>query len=81
MEELKFALKFSGTVKPVKRKLKTDDGSEEALAAVEGKDEIMSLPSIRSGRSTSTHKTCHSHSSRHSSRSLAVAFAKRRSYS
>lgn len=81
IEELKFALKFSGNVKPVKRKLKPVDGSDEAFAEAEGKDEILSLPSIRSGRSTSTHKTCHSHSSRHSNRSLAVAFAKRRSYS
>ncbi|KAG6450834.1 hypothetical protein O3G_MSEX006792 [Manduca sexta] len=79
IEELKFALTFSGNVKPVKRNLK--DGSSEALAEAERKDEIRSLKSIRSGRSTDTHRTHHSHGSRHSSRSLSVAFAKRREYS
>lgn len=79
VEELKFALKFSGNIKPVKRPQKTPvDGSFEALAKAEGKDDIRSLHSIRS---TDTRRTHHSHSSRHSSRSLSVAFAKRRSYS
>ncbi|XP_028173810.1 glutamate receptor ionotropic, kainate 3-like [Ostrinia furnacalis] len=78
VEELKFALKFSGDVKPVKRPEKTD-GSQEALAEAEKKDEIKSLKSL-SRRSTSTHKSHHSHSSRHSPRDLSVAFAKRREY-
>ncbi|XP_026748816.2 glutamate receptor ionotropic, kainate 3-like [Galleria mellonella] len=81
IEELKFALKFSGDVKPVKRPTKSDEGSAEALAEVEKKDEVRSLRSIRSGRSTSTRMTCHSHSSRHSSGGLSIAFAKRRDYS
>ncbi|XP_047025434.1 glutamate receptor ionotropic, kainate 3-like [Helicoverpa zea] len=78
IEELKFALKFSGHIKPVKRPQKAIEGSFEALAKAEGKDDIRSLHSIRS---CDTHRTHHSHSSRHSSRSLSVAFAKRRSYS
>lgn len=84
VEELKFALKFSGDVKPVKRPSKTVDGSTENIADIEGKDELKSLKSLKSnlsGRSTSTHRTHHSHSSRHSSMGLSVAFAKRRSYS
>ncbi|KAL0880160.1 hypothetical protein ABMA27_002631 [Loxostege sticticalis] len=81
VEELKFALKFSGDVKPVKRPQKTMEGSFEALAEAEGKDEVKSLKSHQSGRSTSTHKTHHSHSSRHSSRGLSVAFARQREYS
>ncbi|XP_026733767.1 glutamate receptor ionotropic, kainate 2-like isoform X2 [Trichoplusia ni] len=82
VEELKFALKFSGNIKPVKRPQKANiDSSFESLAKAEGKDEIRSLHSIRSGKSIDTHRTHHSHSSRHSSRSLSVAFAKRRSYS
>ncbi|CAH2047187.1 unnamed protein product, partial [Iphiclides podalirius] len=80
IEELKFALKFSGDIKPVKRPPK-DDGSAETLAEAEKKDEVRSLRSLRSGRSTDTHRTHRSHSSRHSSRSLSVAFAKRREYS
>ncbi|CAH0586965.1 unnamed protein product [Chrysodeixis includens] len=82
IEELKFALKFSGNIKPVKRPQKANiDSSFESLAKAEGKDEIRSLHSIHSGKSIDTHRTHHSHSSRHSSRSLSVAFAKRRSYS
>ncbi|XP_028033599.1 glutamate receptor ionotropic, kainate 2-like [Bombyx mandarina] len=81
IEELKFVIKFSGSVKPVNR-VQKQEGSLENLAEVaEGKDEIRSLRSIRSGRSTDTRRTHHSHSSRHSSRSLSVAFAKRREYS
>ncbi|CAH0752640.1 unnamed protein product [Diatraea saccharalis] len=80
IEELKFALKFSGDVKPVKRPPKTDDGSAQVLADPEAKDEIKSLKSHFSGRSTSTHKTHHSHSSKHSSNGLSVAFARRREY-
>ncbi|XP_072932713.1 glutamate receptor ionotropic, kainate 3-like [Epargyreus clarus] len=79
VEELKFALKFSGDIKPVKRASKSE-GSAEALNA-EGKDEIKSLKSIRSGMSSDTHRTHHSHSSRHSSSELSVAFARRREYS
>ncbi|KAJ8716643.1 hypothetical protein PYW07_003270 [Mythimna separata] len=79
VEELKFVIKFRGNIKPVKRNQKKSiEGSFEALAKAEGKDDIRSLHSIRS---TETHRTHHSHSSRHSSRSLSVAFAKRRSYS
>ncbi|KAL4716092.1 hypothetical protein ACJJTC_013869 [Scirpophaga incertulas] len=83
VEELKFVIKFSGEVKPVKRPPKTDDGSAEALAEAEGKDEIKSLRSHYSIKSTSTQRTHHSHSSRHSSNglnSLSIAFAKRREY-
>ncbi|XP_049872669.1 glutamate receptor ionotropic, kainate 3-like [Pectinophora gossypiella] len=82
VEELKFALKFSGDVKPVKRPPKTADGSEEALNE-EAKDELGSLKSARtihSGRSTSTKRSSHSHCSRHSPSDLSVAFAKRRQY-
>ncbi|CAH4033917.1 glutamate receptor ionotropic, kainate 3-like [Pieris brassicae] len=78
IEELKFALKFSGDIKPVKRPPKTNDSSE-ALAE-EGKDEVRSLKSVRSGRSTDTRRTTHSHSSKHSSGGLSVAFARRREY-
>lgn len=88
MQELKFALKFSGDVKPVKRPPKIDKSSSEALADVketeEAKDEVGSLLSartLRSGKSTSTHASSHSHSSRHTSQSLSIAFAKRRKYS
>ncbi|CAH0720017.1 unnamed protein product, partial [Brenthis ino] len=82
IEELKFALKFSGDIKPVKRPTKTESGSAEKLAELtEGKDEIRSLKSLGSGKSTDTHKTHHSHSSRHSSGGLSVAFARRREYS
>ncbi|CAG4929969.1 unnamed protein product [Colias eurytheme] len=77
IEELKFALKFSGDIKPVKRPQRAL-GSAEALAEQEGKDEVKSLKSIRSGRSTDTHRTQHSRNSRHSS--LSVAFARRREY-
>ncbi|XP_068617322.1 glutamate receptor ionotropic, kainate 2-like [Battus philenor] len=80
IEELKFALKFSGDVKPVKRPAK-DEGSSETLAEAEGKDEVRSLHSIRSGKSSDSHRTHHSHSSRHSSGGLSMAFAKRREYS
>ncbi|XP_045449719.1 glutamate receptor ionotropic, kainate 3-like [Melitaea cinxia] len=80
IEELKFALKFSGDIKPVKRPPKSG-GSTEPFTDMEGKDEITSLRSIRSGRSTDTHRTNHSHKSRHSSRELSVAFARRREYS
>ncbi|CAK1555308.1 unnamed protein product [Leptosia nina] len=79
IEELKFALKFSGDIKPVKRPPKSNDSSE-ALAELEGKDEVKSLRSFRSGRSTDTRKTAHSHSSKHSSGGLSVAFARRREY-
>ncbi|XP_075975445.1 glutamate receptor ionotropic, kainate 3-like [Anticarsia gemmatalis] len=78
VEELKFALRFSGSEKPVKRPPKTVDGSAEELAKAEGKDEVRSLKSVRS---TDTHRTHRSHGSRHSSRSLSVAFARRREYS
>ncbi|CAH2084754.1 unnamed protein product [Euphydryas editha] len=80
IEELKFALKFSGDIKPVKRPPKSN-GSAEPLADLEAKDEITSLRSIRSGRSTDTHRTHHSHTSKHSSGGLSVAFARRREYS
>lgn len=78
VEELKFAIKFSGNVKPVNRPAKTVEGSAEALAKSEGKDEVRSLRSIKSSKSNSTHRTNHSHSSRHSS--LSIAFARRREY-
>lgn len=82
IEELKFALKFSGDIKPVKRPTKTETGSAEQLAELtEGKDEIRSLKSLGSGKSTDTHRTHHSHNSRHSSGGLSVAFARRREYS
>ncbi|XP_013191596.2 glutamate receptor ionotropic, kainate 3 [Amyelois transitella] len=86
VEELKFALKFSGDVKPVKRSPKTNDGSAEVLAEqeAEGKDEVRSLRSIKSGRSLSSRRTATSHSSSHHSRHslspLSIAFAKRRQY-
>ncbi|CAH2241762.1 jg16326 [Pararge aegeria aegeria] len=76
IEELKFALKFSGDIKPVKRPPK--DTSDEM--DLEKKDEIMSLRSLRSARSSGTHRTHHSHSSRHSSSDMSVAFARRREY-
>ncbi|KPJ19819.1 Glutamate receptor, ionotropic kainate 2 [Papilio machaon] len=78
IEELKFALKFSGDTKPVKRHQKAQ-GSSDSLAEAEAKDEIKSLRSIKSGRSTDTNRTHHSHSSKHSG--LSMAFAKRREYS
>ncbi|XP_041979925.1 glutamate receptor ionotropic, kainate 3-like [Aricia agestis] len=78
IEELKFAVMFSGDIKPVKRPSKTSS-SAEALAESEAKDDITSLKSIGSGRSTDTHRTHHSHSSKHSS-GLSVAFARRREY-
>lgn len=81
IEELKFALKFSGDIKPVRRLTKTETGSAEQLAELEGKDEIRSLKSLGSAKSTDTHRTHHSHSSRHSSGGLSVAFARRRQYS
>nr|QZH55028.1 ionotropic glutamate receptor 6 [Achelura yunnanensis] len=82
IEELKFALKFNGDIKPVKRPKSSDmTSSAEALAEAEGKDEVRSLPSIRSGRSSDTNKTHHSHSSRHSPSDLSIAFARRREYS
>ncbi|XP_073955278.1 glutamate receptor ionotropic, kainate 3-like [Choristoneura fumiferana] len=86
VEELKFAIKFNGDIKPVKRPAKSDDtSSAEALAEaeVEGeiKDEVRSLRSALSGRSTDSRRTCHSHSSRHSASSLSVALARRRKYS
>ncbi|XP_050679076.1 glutamate receptor ionotropic, kainate 2-like isoform X2 [Leptidea sinapis] len=77
IEELKFAIKFNGDIKPVKRPPKMS-GSVEALAEEEAKDEVRSLRSIRS---SDTNKTHHSHRSRHSSSSLSVAFARRRDYS
>ncbi|CAK1585397.1 unnamed protein product [Parnassius mnemosyne] len=80
VEELKFALKFNGDIKPVKRPSRVQ-GSTETLADVEAKDEVKSLPSIRSGRSSDTHRTHHSHSSKHSSSGLSVAFARRRKFS
>ncbi|KAJ2951076.1 hypothetical protein O0L34_g5456 [Tuta absoluta] len=93
VEELKFALKFQGDVKPVKRPSKSD-GDEEALADAadipkdELADELGSLRSaraVKSGRSSrSTSSTCsslHSHCSRHSKSSdMAVQFARRRKY-
>ncbi|XP_053605086.1 uncharacterized protein LOC128672163 [Plodia interpunctella] len=84
VEELKFALKFSGDVKPVKRPQKTIEENAQVLAETEGKDEVRSLRSIKSGRSTASRRTCTSHSSRHSKHSLSplsIAFAKRRQYS
>ncbi|KPJ00080.1 hypothetical protein RR46_00250 [Papilio xuthus] len=78
IEELKFALKFSGDIKPVKRHQKSQDSSD-SIAEAEAKDEIKSLRSIKSGRSTDTNRTHHSHSSKHSG--LSMAFAKRREYS
>ncbi|XP_063363019.1 glutamate receptor ionotropic, kainate 3-like [Cydia amplana] len=82
VEELKFALKFSGDVKPVKRPAKTDESPEaDAAAEAEGKDELRSLRSL-SVRSASTRRSrSHSHSSRHSPSDLSVQFAKRRRYS
>lgn len=75
-------------MKPVKRPSKTDESSSEDFVDVkereEAKDEIGSLLSartLRSGKSTSTHGSGHSHCSRHTSRSLSIAFAKRRKYS
>ncbi|XP_046977860.1 glutamate receptor ionotropic, kainate 3-like [Vanessa cardui] len=81
VEELKFALKFNGDIKPLKRPPKTDSGSAEALADLEGKDEITSLRSLRSAKSSDSHRTHHSHTSKHSSGGLSVAFARRREYS
>ncbi|CAG9133262.1 unnamed protein product [Plutella xylostella] len=78
VEELKFALTFSGDVKPVRRR--PTEGSSEALADdPEAKDELKSLRSVRSSDTHRTHHS-HSHSSRHSSRSQSVAFARMRSY-
>ncbi|VVD05443.1 unnamed protein product, partial [Leptidea sinapis] len=45
VEELKFAIKFNGDIKPVKRPPKMS-GSVEALAEEEAKDEVRSLRSI-----------------------------------
>lgn len=79
-------LTFSGNVKPVKRHPKPD-GSAEKLDMGEEKDELHSLHSFRSARtarsahSSDTQRTHHSHSSKHSSRSMSVAFARRRQYS
>nr|AXF48870.1 ionotropic receptor IR39 [Lobesia botrana] len=84
VEELKFAIKFSGDVKPVKRPAKTDESPEAEVLAdaeAEGKDELRSLRSGMSCRSTSTLRTCHSHSSRHSPSDLSVKFARLRRYS
>ncbi|XP_045769829.1 glutamate receptor ionotropic, kainate 3-like isoform X1 [Maniola jurtina] len=79
IEELKFALKFSGDIKPVKRPQR--EASEDAEKVdLERKDELMSLRSLRSERSSDTHRTHHSHgSSRHSP--MSIAFARRREYS
>ncbi|XP_047990259.1 glutamate receptor ionotropic, kainate 3-like [Leguminivora glycinivorella] len=82
VEELKFALKFSGDVKPVKRPAKTDESpGADVPAEAEGKDELRSLRSL-SVRSASTRRSrSHSHSSRHSPSDLSVQFARRRRYS
>lgn len=67
IEELKFVIKFSGSIKPVKRQTKSDDGSEILV-----KDDVGS---IRSAKSTNSHRS--HRSSRNSSVKLSDSFAKK----
>ncbi|CAB3226816.1 unnamed protein product [Arctia plantaginis] len=67
IEELKFVIKFSGSIKPVKRQSKSEDGSQ-----ILTKEDVGSIKSAKSSHSHRSHR-----SSRHSSVKLSDSFGKK----